>query len=189
MRLALIMPGFSANEDDWAIPVLQSLVRELGQRHDVHEFSLRYPFQAGIYKVHGATVHAIGGATRRGMRRFGLLRKAAQAIGLQADHSPFDVIHGFWTDEAGAVAVYTGRRMCTSTVASVMGGELVGFADIQYGGQLSRIGRRLSAWALPRADAVTVGSHYLRIIREADFMVRRLEVIPLGGGYKPIQYA
>jgi len=56
MRIALILPGFSAHAHDWAIPALQHLVTKLAQQHDVHIFSLRYP-PKGIYHFQDLRQH------------------------------------------------------------------------------------------------------------------------------------
>jgi glycosyltransferase involved in cell wall biosynthesis len=49
-------------------------------------------------------------------------------------------------------------------IASVAGGELTGFANIGYGGQLHWVERTIVNWVLKRAHRVTVGSRYLQEI-------------------------
>jgi len=62
MRIALIVPGFSADEQDWCIPALRNLASELARTDEVVVIALRYPHQAARYTAFGARVIAIGGA-------------------------------------------------------------------------------------------------------------------------------
>lgn len=180
MRIALITPGFSAGEDDWCIPWLLNLARNLAQRHDLRIFTLRYPHRRARYAVFRAEVHAFGGATAGGLRRLPLLLAARAAILAEHRRRPFDILHGLWADEPGFLAVSTARRLRRPAVVSLLGGELVGFPDIGYGGQLSRANRILTAQALAAGDCVTVGSTYLRGLAQAHIPADRLVLWPLG---------
>jgi glycosyltransferase involved in cell wall biosynthesis len=93
---------------------------------------------------------------------------------------PFDVLHGLWADEPGALAVIAGRLTRVPSVVSLMGGELIGLADIGYGGQLSRINRSLIRLALRGAGRVTAGSSYLCRLARAHLVPERLDLLPLG---------
>lgn len=181
MRIALLTPGFSADERDWCIPALLDLVRELAREHDVQVFTLRYPHRRDRYQVHGATVHALGGATAGGLHRLPLLARALAAVGREQRRAPFNVLHGLWADEPGFLAVLAGRLLGAPSVVSLLGGELVGFADIGYGGQLSRANRWLTRAARRGADRVTVGSRYLgRIAGQHGVPDGKLVLMPLG---------
>ncbi|MEZ4768392.1 MAG: hypothetical protein R2844_08195 [Caldilineales bacterium] len=64
-----------------------------------------------------------------------------QALPPSAAHGgqPFDLLHGLWADEPGfTAAAAAGRLLHRPAAVSILGGELVGFPDITYGGQLSR---------------------------------------------------
>jgi len=161
MRIALITPGFGGDEHDEALPWLRHFVRELARRHEVVVFSLRYPHRRGRYQAWGATVYAFGGALAGGWRRLPLLVRAALAIRQEHQRRPFDRLQGLWADEPGFLAVTLGRHLGVPAMVSVLGGELVGFPDLGYGGQLSRLNRLLVGQALRRADVVTVGSRGL----------------------------
>jgi glycosyltransferase involved in cell wall biosynthesis len=180
MRLGLITPGFSASESDWCIPALLDLVRELSGRHEVHVFALRYPHQPQTYRVFGAFVHALGGATAAGGRRLPLLLAAMTALRRAHRQTPFDVFHGLWADEPGFLAVAAGRLLGVPAVVSLLGGELVALPGIGYGGQLSRINRRLTGHALRGARTVTAGSRSLAELAAAFVDPGRLVVLPLG---------
>ncbi|MFQ5789442.1 MAG: glycosyltransferase [Acidobacteriota bacterium] len=180
MNIALLLPGFSSSEADWCIPAVLNLVRGLTRSNEVHVFALRYPYRRCTYEVYGATVHALGGARRRHFGRLALLGQALRALLREHRHAPFDVLHGLWADEAGFLAATAGRLLGVPSVVSVMGGELVGFADIGYGSLLSPINRRLVHSALGKAGAVTVGSSYLHGLAGPHVPPHRLHRLPLG---------
>lgn len=180
MRIALITPGFSANEDDWCIPALLNLVRELAKKHEVVVFALRYPHLKGKYRVFDAEVHAFGGMNAGGLKRLALMYRAFADIVRMHRERPFDVIHSFWSDEPGFLSVAAGRLTRTPSVVSLMGGEIAGLPDIGYGGQLGRANRWLTRIALCGARAVTVGSSYLERIAEPLVPAQRLCLVPLG---------
>jgi glycosyltransferase involved in cell wall biosynthesis len=180
MRIGLITPGFSASEEDWCIPALLDLVRELARDNQVHIFTLRYPHRRGSYSVYGATVHAFGGALVGGASRVPLLGRALASIAGVARWQPFDVLHGLWADEPGFLAVAAGRLLRTPAVVSLLGGELVAMPEIGYGGQLSRLNRWLIRLALSGAARVTTGSAYLSRLAEPHVAADRLRIAPLG---------
>jgi glycosyltransferase involved in cell wall biosynthesis len=161
MKIGLIVPGFSASEADWCIPVLLNLVRELARGHRVHVFSLRYPHWQGRYTVHGAQAHAFGGGLASGLKRLPLLIRALASVVAEDRRGSFDVLHGIWADEPGFLAATAGRLLDIPSIVSVAGGELVGFADIGYGGQLNWLNRWMTRRALHNAHRVTVGSRLL----------------------------
>jgi glycosyltransferase involved in cell wall biosynthesis len=180
MRIALLTPGFSADESDWCIPALLDLVRVLARQHDVHVFALRYPHRHAVYPIYGATVHALGGATAGGLRRLPLLARALATVVREHRRAPFDVFHGLWADEPGFVAVLAGRWLGVPSVVSLLGGELVSLPDIDYGGQLSRANHWLAGQALRRAGRVTVGSAILHVLAAGAVDANRLVALPLG---------
>ena len=54
MRVALVLPGFSAHAEDWAIPALLKLALSLTSTCELHIFSQRYPAR-GVYHFSGLT--------------------------------------------------------------------------------------------------------------------------------------
>jgi hypothetical protein len=109
VRLALITPGFSADERDWCIPAVTGLVRELAREHDVHVFALRYPPRRGSYAAFSARVHAIGGARDGALGRVALLATAFARVRRENVRAAFDLAHGLWADEAGFLATAAAR--------------------------------------------------------------------------------
>jgi glycosyltransferase involved in cell wall biosynthesis len=180
VRIGLIVPGFSASEADWCIPALLDLVRALGQAHQVYVYALRYPHRAGRYTVYGAQVHAFGGALASGVGRAPLLARALAAIVAEARRERLDVLHAFWADEPGLLAVTAGRLLGIPAIVSVAGGELVGLPEIGYGGQLSRTNRWMTRRALYAARWVTVGSALLARMAAGPTDPMPLRIVPLG---------
>ncbi|MGH2542384.1 MAG: glycosyltransferase, partial [Ardenticatenaceae bacterium] len=180
LKIALITPGFSADEGDWCIPALLNMVRVLAREHEVHVFTLRYPHRRAVYAVYGATVYSFGGAEVAGVRRIPLLVRALWGIMREGRHSRFDIIHGLWADEPGLLAVLAGRLLGVPALVSLLGGELEQMAEINYGHQLSRAGRRMIAFSLQRAACVTVGSRHLLQRALAYVQPERLVEMPLG---------
>ena len=180
MRIGLILPGFSASEEDWCIPTILNLIRELARYHEIYVFTLRYPHFSGGYQVYGAKVQAFGGGVTAGLHRFPLLGRALAQIMSQARRRPFDMFHGLWADEPGFLAATAGRLLGRPTVVSLLGGELVGLPDIGYGHQLSRINRRLIQIALRGAVWITTGSTYIHRLAQLHVSADRLISIPLG---------
>lgn len=160
MRVALVVPGFSAHEGDWAIPALEEFVRRLSAEADVTVFTLRWPQAPRQYRVYRATVHAFGGGHHLGWRVVSLWTRALRTLIAEHRRIPFDVIHGFWADEPGWLAVWAARQLGRPSVVSLQGGELVAMPEIDYG-LLRWPGRRAAVrWALAGATIVTAGSKY-----------------------------
>src|SRR5687768_9575063 len=111
MKIALIVPGFSADERDWCIPVLRNLVGELARGDEVVVFALRYPYRAGSYGAFGARVIALGGARARGAGSAGLWRRALGALRAEHRRGRFELLHAFWATEAGALTAVAGRLL------------------------------------------------------------------------------
>ena len=160
MNVLILLPGYSAAEDDWAIPVQRHLMRALSTRHQVRVLTLRYPHRRNRYRIDGVEVNSLGWAQARGARRLLLWRDALAAITRLHGEQPFDVIHAMWADETGALAAWAARRLGIRSVVSLLGGELARLDDIGYGLQRGRFSRWIVGQAL-RADAITSPSTYI----------------------------
>jgi glycosyltransferase involved in cell wall biosynthesis len=190
MKVGLIVPGFSSDADDWCIPVLVDVVRELSRRAEVHVFALRYPDRQDGYGLHGAQVHTLGGGETRGAARTRLLAAACARVMAEHRRGPFFVLHGLWADEPAFVSVTTARLLRIPAFASVMGGELVGMPDIGYGGRLVASNRLLTTVALRGADRVTAGSSPLvELVRHSMPAARSSRVVRLPWGIDPQLFA
>lgn len=160
MRIGLITPGISADEQDWCIPALRHLVRQLATEHDVRVLALRYPFQARSYPLFGAQVTALGGRTMRKLNNLKLWRAALRALARMHRERPFDVLHVFWATESGALAAVAARMLGIPVVVNIAGGELAALRDAAYGGQLVQSERLKIRIALTLADLVAAGSDW-----------------------------
>jgi glycosyltransferase involved in cell wall biosynthesis len=160
MRIVFVIPGFSIDADDWAIPSMQILATALAQEHDIHVFSLRYP-AAGNYEFSKLTHHAMGGGRRGGIVSLKILWQTISSIFQLHRHSPIDIIHGLWADESGFAAAIVAARLGRPLIVSLLGGELVYIPEVEYGTQGSYFRRWMIRMALGKADLVTTGSRFL----------------------------
>lgn len=160
MHIGILLPGFSQDERDPAIPVQLNLVRELARRDSVRVLALRYPFERRVYTVGGAEVHALGAGPVRGLRRLKLWADALIRLRQMHQTQPFDLLHAMWADETGLIAAWAGRMLRVPVVVSVAGGETVWLPDIQYGLQGSAFSRWTVRQALQGASHIIVASRY-----------------------------
>ncbi len=162
MRLGILLPGFSSDENDWAIPVQLNLVRELAKTDDVRVLALRYPHRRDQYAIHGVPVISLGAGQVRGFGRLRLWLDALRTLAQLHRQQPFDLLHAMWADETGLIAAWAGRWLNIPVVVSVAGGELANLADISYGLQRGAFSRWIVGQALTGANGVTVGCHTIR---------------------------
>jgi glycosyltransferase involved in cell wall biosynthesis len=179
LRIAIILPGFSRDADDWAIPAIQSLVLEQAKNHEVTVFSLRYP-PAGRYDV-GGVQHLATGGTHFGLRSLAVIWRTARSIAREGRVQAFDVVHAFWADEAGLTAVVAGARLGLPAIITFGGGELTYLPDLDYGTQGSKIRGWLIRLAMRRAAALTAGSRYQhQLAIRNGAQPEKLRLLPLG---------
>ncbi len=184
MNVGILLPGFSASEDDWAIPVQQTLVREMSKRIDLRVIATRYPHTKMPYSIYDATVYPLGaGAWARKWARLRLWWDTLRLIEKLHTQRPFDVLHAMWADETGLLATWAGKRLNIPVVVSIAGGELVGFEDINYGLQRSRFSRWTVRQALEGASTVIVACDYVHDLLEyhaLDIIPEKIHKISLG---------
>jgi len=180
LKIGLIVPGFSIDEADWAIPALHAFALALAREHDVRVFSLRYP-AAGRY-VFGDLSHIAGGGGQRfGSASIGIWRNTIRAVTREHALRPFHLLHAFWADEPGLVAALAGLRLRLPVIISLGGGELTHLADIDYGTQGSAVRRLIIRFSLGRAGLISAGSGYQAGLAQAKGVpAEKLRVIPFG---------
>jgi glycosyltransferase involved in cell wall biosynthesis len=178
VKIGILLPGFSSDENDWAIPVQLNLMREMACYDDVRVLALRYPHRRDIYEVHGATVYSMGVGQVRGVKRLLLWWDALRTLRRLHRQKPFDVLHAMWADETGLVAAWAGRWLNIPVITSIAGGELVRFDDIAYGLQRGAMSRWIVRQALMGADRVVVACDYVR--RLVDIPQAKIANIVLG---------
>jgi glycosyltransferase involved in cell wall biosynthesis len=190
MRVALILPGFSAHAEDWAIPALLNLALGLAQDCDLHVFSQRYPSR-GFYRFGGLIHHALGSGQKFGLASLKTWLQTSQMVIRQHRQTRFDLIHAFWADEAGFSAAIAGAIIKRPVVVSLGGGELTALPEIGYGAQRFLARRLTTRYALQQAAQVTAGSLYqLELCRAHRVPEHKLKLAPLGvdtGRFSPGQ--
>jgi glycosyltransferase involved in cell wall biosynthesis len=178
--VVLVTPGFSASEDDWCIPILRDFAEALAENNEVSIVALRYPDTARSYRVAGIDVQSLGGGTRTGLPKAGLLGRAVAAVVRAAKQRSADVIHSFWAHEPGAVAGVAGRLAGVPVVVTVMGGELAALPEISYGGRLAAGNRILARLSLGLADRVVALSGVVHEIVDSRIGSARLRRLDFG---------
>jgi glycosyltransferase involved in cell wall biosynthesis len=180
MRIGLVVPGFSANAQDWCIPALRHLSRELAATDDVRVIAIRYPYVRSRYAVDGAEVLALGGAARRGRASLDLWQTTLSLVQAEHRRRRFDVLHAFWATESGFLAAIAGRMLRVPTLVSLAGGELAAIRDIAYGDQRQAWERMKVQASLRLSSAVSAGSRWLLEMAQRHLPARRLRHAPLG---------
>lgn len=151
MKIALVVPGgVDRSGEVRVIPALLALIGRLAREHEVHVFATHQDEVPGSWTLEGARVHNIG------MPR--TMWRAASAIRKEHRTRPFDVIHAFWLGRQGALAAGVGKLLGVPSVVHIAGGELVGIADIGYGGCCTWRGRAIQRIVLRTATVVTCAS-------------------------------
>jgi glycosyltransferase involved in cell wall biosynthesis len=163
MNLALVIPGFQADERDWCIPAFTNLARELAESIKLHVFALRYPGEKRNYKIGQVHAHAMGGGAFAGRRVVGasllkLWRDALSAIEREHTKNRFDTIMGVWATESGWLATVAAKRLGLPSLVHLAGGELTWLPDIKYGSQGRGLARVLVRRCLINADMLTAPS-------------------------------
>jgi len=183
MHVGIILPGFSSDETDWAIPVQLNLVREMTKHDEVRVLALRYPHRRDNYTIFGATVYSLGVGQVRGFGRLKLWLDALLTLRRLHREQPFDVLHAMWADETGLIAAWAGRWLKIPVVVSIAGGELVGFDDLNYGLQRGAFSHWIVGQALNRANRVVAACTYARdLIPKAGYHLPqdKIRIITLG---------
>ncbi len=191
MKLAFIVPGFSADETDWCIPAHTDIVRALAQSHQVHVYTMRYPHRADTYHIGNATIHSFGGVGSRGMGSALLWRNVIWAIRAEHKRGAFDILHAIFGSEAGGVSVLAGRALHIPSVVWMVDGEMVGLPDIGYGADLIPRQRLMNKLILRYADQILCGCDLLtqearkRLPKE---QAARAETLPLGVNFSRFRH-
>jgi glycosyltransferase involved in cell wall biosynthesis len=171
MKVAIVVTGgLHPSGSEEVVPSWLALFSALASHHDLHAFVLRHLPTAHSYGLNGFLVHDLGRPSAPlGLTPWAQARALERAM---AVHGPFDLIHGFWADPAGALAVRMGRRFGIPSIATFDSGEFESLPEIGYGSQRTGRGRR----AVREALAAT------RVHVCTDFMARKAA----GHGITPV---
>jgi glycosyltransferase involved in cell wall biosynthesis len=163
MRVALVIPGFQSDKNDWCIPAFTNLARELSASIDLDVFALRYPQRRDDYNIGRVRVHAIGAGSILGLRPFGisllkLWSDFADVFRSEHTASPFAAVIGIWATEAGWLATRSAQELGIPSLVHLAGGEVVSLPYIQYGNRGQGRAGRMVQETINRADLLTVPS-------------------------------
>jgi glycosyltransferase involved in cell wall biosynthesis len=187
VKLALVIPGFQADDRDWCIPAFTNLAQELSKRNQTHVFALRYPHRGGEYSIGSVRVHALGGGQilRRRVLGISLGKLWADTLrGIAREHgkAPFDAIVGIWATESGWLAAQAARSLGVPSLVHVAGGEPVYLPSLRYGYLRKGLDGVLLNHTLAIADRITAPSRQLlnTLVTEFPFSKQTAVRWPLG---------
>lgn len=140
MRIAVVvLGGLHPSGREQVVPSWLALFSELAKTHEVHAFVLRHLPSVSSYTLLGFHVHDLGRPSAPlGLSRWKQERALTAAM---ASHGRFDVIHGFWGEPAGQLAVRMGKRFGYPTIVTFDSGEFEALPAIDYGSQRTSRGR------------------------------------------------
>ncbi|HVZ39716.1 MAG TPA: glycosyltransferase [Candidatus Kapabacteria bacterium] len=175
----MIVPGCSADESDWCIPVVRNIMAGLAGRHDLVVYTPHYPFRRSTYSLFGATVHCLSDRREHGVRRILLWRELLDRVRRDHRAAPFSLVHSLWATETGFLGARAAARIGVPLIVTIGGGELARYPRENYGAQLSMVQRAFVRTAFRRAAAITAGSAWIARRVPAEFQPR-LHRLPLG---------
>jgi glycosyltransferase involved in cell wall biosynthesis len=163
LRVALVIPGFQSDPNDWCIPVFTNLARELSRSVDLHVFALRYPGRSDQYDIGNVHVHSMGGGALLGRRLpalslLKLWRDFHSELDAEHHRKPFAAIMGIWATEAGWLATRAAQRFGLPSLVHLAGGELTYIPRIRFGNYKRGLAGRLVDDTLAHATLVTAPS-------------------------------
>lgn len=172
MRLAFVATGgFDRSGRERVIPSLVWLVERLARHHEVTVFVLRYHDAPCRYELRGAVIRDLG-------RPEGSSQQQAALARAMAEEGPFDLVHAYWAQPAGRLAVPLARRLGLPSVVTLDSGEFVAIERAAYGLQRDLRGRWAVRLASRMAARVTVCSEFQARLARAHGIAPA--VIPLG---------
>ena len=182
MRIALITPGgLGPTAGGGGIPVITRLAEMLAEDHCVTAFSLSRVEQPPELNIWHPDTQSV---TRSSVLQ------ALRALINEGRRTPFDVIHGFWSFPAGALAVMAAKLTGARSVVTLQGAETAAVPEIGYGDLLNRYHTMRSRLTCRAANAVVLLSHLQeRAFHKAGFRARHIEVIPWGVPDSVFRYA
>ena len=159
MKIAMVVTGgLHPSGTEQVVPSWLALFERLARTHEIHAFVLRHLPVQQTYSLRGFTVHDLGRPSWLGFTR---MAQEIALVNAMRRAGRFDLIHGFWADPAGVLAIRYGWRRRMPRVVTCDSGEFAGIPSIEYGSQRTERGRRAVAFACSYATRVHVCSQYM----------------------------
>ena len=178
MNILILVPGgVDKSEKRRTIPALLALFNQLRLKHRLVIIATSQDREFQEYYLKGCLVLSL--PIKRHHRLFFLKQQVEKRLAAH-NFSPH-VVHSFWLGLPALLGGLLSRRYQIPLMASIGGGELVDIPEAGYGGGRKIKRKIINRIGLKLASHVTIGSHYLKDMVEAE--VRRytpLSVVPLG---------
>ena len=123
--IIFLIPGFPEDEADTAcLPAVQNYVAAFAQAHpelQTHVIAFHHPFARRTYPWKTATVYALAGGNKRGLRHLGTWLRAARTVFSIHRTTTVEALHSFWLTECTWVARLLSHLLRLRHVASIGG--------------------------------------------------------------------
>lgn len=175
ISVAIVIPGgIGTGRNSIGVPVLERIVKLLAKDYTVTVFQL---FRTNEdYRPDGFRIISIPSENRI-VRMLKFLCEFRRYH--QRDH--FTVVHGFWINPCGFLAVVAGKLFSIKSIVSVQGGDAIFLRSINYGQLRNSFSRKIAWWTLRNATEVTALTKYLVDNLNSIEPIRRdIGVIPFG---------
>lgn len=126
-HIALVVPGFPANEaDTTCVPAVQLYAKQLSERGaKITVFALHYPYMSDSYSWKGISVYPLNGRNsrlKRYLTLYGTLRRSFAEV--HKTH-PVDLIHTMWLQDATAFGIRLGKTWGIPVIATAHGQDVL----------------------------------------------------------------
>lgn len=165
MNIAIITPGFAANENDYGgAAAILNLVKQLSTYKDVSisVFALYYPAFQPPFLVSGINVFTFtkNDPTDK-MEKLRIWRECKKKFSDEHRQKPFDLIHSMWSGESGYVASGLAKNFKLPFITNINGGELGEIKAINFGSRLTLFQKKFVNKSLESADVIISGSEFI----------------------------
>jgi glycosyltransferase involved in cell wall biosynthesis len=175
VSIAIIIPGgIGTGKYSNGVPILERIVKLLAQDYAVTVFQL-FRTNEG-YHPEGFRLVSISSRSRiiRGLKFLWIFWKHNKGV-------KFKIVHGFWINPSGFLAVLTGKIFRIRSVVSIQGGDAIALPSIHYGQLRNPISKAIIGWTLSHADVVTALTKYLvDNLAKEKLYIKNIKIVPFG---------
>lgn len=165
MNIAIITPGFAANETDYGgAAAILNLLKQLASYKDVNlsVFALYYPALQPFFSVAGMSVFTFAKKNPNDkMEKLRIWRECKKKFSEEHKKKPFEMIHSMWSGESGNAAAGLAEKFNLPFITNINGGELGEIKEINFGARLTLFQKKFVNRSIEQADKIVCGSEFI----------------------------